>query len=78
MVPEYSSSWTQEIVQPFACACNPLGRGGGYSGFQAAALTEGFFGGLKFRNFFFAGEFGKYFLRCFDLSRGFLGYLRSR
>ena len=32
MVPEYSSSWTQEIVQPFACACNPLGRGGGGGG----------------------------------------------
>ena len=59
MVPEYSSSWTQEIVQAFACACNPLGSGGGsggsgggsgggreggYYGFQVAALNEGFFG----------------------------------
>ena len=87
MVPEYSSSWTQEIVQAFACACNPLGSGGGGSGggeggrvlrISSGGIDRRIFWGLKFRNFFFAGEFGKYFLGWFDLSRGFLGYLRSR
>ena len=46
MVPEYSSSWTQEIL--FSHLHVPVtqrgGGGGWYSGFQVAALTEGFLG----------------------------------
>ena len=51
--------------------------GGGYSGFKATEISEGFLGGwgLKFSipRCFWVGKFGKYSFGWLDLSRDFLG-----
>ena len=44
---------TRNIVQPFACACDPEGRGGGVVlRISSGGIDRRIFGGLRFRNFF--------------------------